>query len=547
MPRMDFVFSQDVIQRSTYPNEPQLVPYQEKTRVPEWYGFFIDLVKPSNTANQDAVITLSQVEPYAFVFKNAVSRFHDAILDYTSPHIFLNKEVFNTISQWYVARLLEQSKYVLHVAFISSKLTYTKWCDSFNEQDQATNPWAAIAEEYPILLRSLFEINFQCIDTIQEIFHRLKEDRSLLRAELGLALESNLCAISLGLSDPHRQGRTVVIFQFDCGKSIVYKPKCLLIDQKLYIFLTQHQSDFGVAPLVVLPRDGYGWVEHVTTTRNLETNQNPIVMGKATALFWLLNATDLHVENVFCDHRAVYSLDLETLLTPIVNCTFEAEHLQWRNHSVFTTMLFDICYGERTGKNISGFIPSKNLGFLGTKIEFQKVDDTIVLKKVTQDSGSTNSESRLSDNSLEFTEQVIEGFESVVNSDAISYIKIFLKDLDEKCTMRLVLRDTFFYSKILERMRQPRFMRSGELLYSDLRSLHTSAPKTDIKKDNFYTIVESEISQLLSWDIPYFSYSTKSCSLVADELKISSLFEISGKENAFNKLIKKLKTNFFIT
>ncbi|QND41111.1 DUF4135 domain-containing protein (plasmid) [Rhizobium leguminosarum bv. viciae] len=77
-------------------------------------------------------------------------------------------------------------------------------------------------------------------------------------------------------------------------------------------------------------------------------------LGKVAALFWLLNATDLHVENLVGQAGGYLALDTETILSAPIIEPVDAPDPSWRSNSLLTTQLIQISYGETRRRNISG-------------------------------------------------------------------------------------------------------------------------------------------------------------------------------------------------
>jgi type 2 lantibiotic biosynthesis protein LanM len=113
----------------------------------------------------------------------------------------------------------------------------------------------------------------------------------------------------------------VAVLAFASGLRIVYKPKSLAVDRHLQILIARINE--GGAPqlrcLAVLDRGAYGWMEHVAA-RPCETPEEVERFherqGAWLALFYALEATDFHHENLIAAGEHPVPIDLETLFQP---------------------------------------------------------------------------------------------------------------------------------------------------------------------------------------------------------------------------------------
>src|SRR4029077_7834413 len=70
----------------------------------------------------------------------------------------------------------------------------------------------------------------QWIDAAREFILRLAADLPAIRRDLIHGSTSKIVDIASGISDPHNDGRCVLIVRFADGARIVYKPKYLRLD-----------------------------------------------------------------------------------------------------------------------------------------------------------------------------------------------------------------------------------------------------------------------------------------------------------------------------
>ena len=156
-----------------------------------------------------------------------------------------------------------------------------------------------------------------------EYLHRYRTDRPLLAQALGLGRDPGpIVDLELGLSDPHRGGRSVVRFSTASGASFYYHPKHLGLFAGFNALLGWINARGNPTPLQqtrCLQRPGYGWmapVPHRPCPDPGAVRRYYERAGQLLCLAYVLNGTDLHRENLVCSGEHPVLIDLETLLQP---------------------------------------------------------------------------------------------------------------------------------------------------------------------------------------------------------------------------------------
>lgn len=195
-------------------------------------------------------------------------------------------------------------------------------CDGAFVDHMRSEGLDALFRANPILLRLLTLVRRQWVETYAEMLCRLDADWPDM-TWLGSAIQSDqssLQGVSYGLSDPHDNGRSVIILKMQDGVRIVYKPKSLNGDD-LVAGLISLLRETGFALPIHLPcylkRVGYGWVqfiESVPCKSRAEVDDYYQRAGAWLGLAWLLSTTDLHMENMIACGANPIPLDFETIL-----------------------------------------------------------------------------------------------------------------------------------------------------------------------------------------------------------------------------------------
>ncbi|HWD80584.1 MAG TPA: type 2 lanthipeptide synthetase LanM, partial [Kribbella sp.] len=129
-----------------------------------------------------------------------------------------------------------------------------------------------------------------------------------------------LTAIEPG-GDAHQGGRCTAILTFANGQRLVYKPRPLALHEHFNVFVDwlNARTALGIRTVRLLPRDGYGWLEFVVHepcadlagVRRFYHRQ-----GALLALLYVLDGTDMHLENLIAAGDQPVLVDVETLFHP---------------------------------------------------------------------------------------------------------------------------------------------------------------------------------------------------------------------------------------
>ncbi|MCG8459457.1 MAG: type 2 lantipeptide synthetase LanM family protein [Holophagales bacterium] len=178
----------------------------------------------------------------------------------------------------------------------------------------------AIYEEYTVLARLLVSAVRFWIDAVVELVRRYRDDRRQIADTLfGGEDPGAIADVGLSLSDPHRGGRTVVVLELGSGHRLVYKPKSLHIDlrfQELLCWLGEIGLEHPHRLLKVLPRDDYGWCEHIEAEPCDDLGGVERFywrQGSFLALLYVLYGCDFHYENLIAAGETPVLVDLESL------------------------------------------------------------------------------------------------------------------------------------------------------------------------------------------------------------------------------------------
>ncbi len=180
----------------------------------------------------------------------------------------------------------------------------------------------AVLKEYPVLCRQIITVIDHWVNSSYAFLQRLCEDWKTILNTFSPDRHPGVLTKVYASGDTHRRGHTVLIAEFESGFKVVYKPRPMAVDihfQELlkWINKTLKQKFF---PLVkILNRGAYGWMEFVPylscETRN-EVQRFYERIGAYLALFYALDGTDFHFENLIASKEYPIFVDLESLFQP---------------------------------------------------------------------------------------------------------------------------------------------------------------------------------------------------------------------------------------
>jgi lantibiotic modifying enzyme len=144
------------------------------------------------------------------------------------------------------------------------------------------------------------------------------DDRAIARAFLDGASCGRITGVRIGLSDRHKDGRSVALVEFERGRAI-YKPRTGT-GEAAWASLLSSMNENGFTPLLknarTLRRKGYHWMEHIAPARCSDVaavRRFYKRLGGLIAAAYLSNAVDCHRENLIAAGEHPVLVDLDAL------------------------------------------------------------------------------------------------------------------------------------------------------------------------------------------------------------------------------------------
>ncbi|MCG8422978.1 MAG: type 2 lantipeptide synthetase LanM family protein [Proteobacteria bacterium] len=217
----------------------------------------------------------------------------------------------------------------LHVARLEERLdgtTPTERFQSFVHSLRRRDAALEVLVRYPVLARELVRRIAQWRDSGAAFLENLATDAAQIRETMAEGVPLGCLIEARGaISDPHRDGRGVLIARFDSGLRVVYKPRSLA-GASAFQALLEWVGERGFEPayrtLDIIDAGDHGWMEFVAAApcrSDSEVRRFYRRQGGYLALLYLLQGTDFHHENLIAAGEHPILVDLETLFQPLLD------------------------------------------------------------------------------------------------------------------------------------------------------------------------------------------------------------------------------------
>ncbi len=346
-------------------------------------------------------------------------------------------------------------------------------------------------------------------------------------------------SLHLTLSDPHRHGRSVMIFAFESGLSIVYKPRDLALDAAFHAFW-QRCEPSATRPAFLL-RGDYGWmqaIEPVAPATPAEQRELDTASGRLLAVLYLLGATDCHFENFIVRGGELVMIDAETALHPALSGQpVDRAHLgdPWEWDSVVRPGLLPYWIHAPEG---DGACDVSALGWRGAvRGNFARQRwRALNTDAMTLASEPVMPDAEASDSPAIDLDALSDGFAAMYRN--LVERRGALKESDELRALgaaraRFVLRGTMQYGTMLQKSLVPHCLESFAAYRAHFEQLPVLVDATD---PHWARLREAEIAALERRDIPYFAVDTSGVTVTACD---GATVDASGLRRAYPDMLER--------
>ena len=423
---------------------------------------------------------------------------------------------------------------VAQYKLIEDQVAFDAYCDALKTAELRTRLHA----RYPVLHRWVRTLIENWLYQTSRLLTRLSTDSEIIGPlYFEGASPPALLDVQMTAGDAHHRGAAVAVLRFDGGRRLVYKPRSLALDTgfaSLVVWLNEI-TGLDLATPVHLERPDYGWVEFVVEA-NCSTPDDVASfyrrIGGFLCVFYLLEASDFHYENLVANGSHPVMVDMETLFHPRASWMTPED-------SVLKTGLLP------TGFMLDG---SRALQLSGLS-DVQDHPGLIARNMLRMDEGGglafARDRGRLAgkqniprldgmrvgmDESLR--DAVRKGFETTYQA-ILARHAVFEDRIRQfaDTQVRVVLRNTVAYSHLLDEALHPALLISETAVAAHFRFLGGKADD-----DKLVQVRDQEIASLQGRDIPLFWTKAGSRDLSFDGGTIDGFFVQSGLEKAIQNV-----------
>ena len=516
---------------------------------------------PSLKEYQDrGIVTpyISQIISYANICKEQLPHENNSHYNFSSQNLVdLNLKPFLSGIEYLVRRAVVLEVNVLSIRGELKGSTPNERFQSFVIRNQSRSNRNEFHKKYPVLARlTQTKLKFWAVNT-QEMFNRLNINWNLICSTFDIDLKDVLVSLDRS-GDTHNNGNTVNILYFKSGKSLVYKPRSISLEegfQKYINFFNVKSPELNLKTIRTLSCEDYGWVEYVSTAEvatSSELNTFYFKLGALLGIVYSLNGVDVFFENLVASGTNPVIVDLETMfhtsidITPPINAR-EKVSLELKESVMSIGILpmphqggseneiFDISV---IGAQKNSKAPYKVTGLTN----FGR--DDISISEIQGWIPEVHSNPTRDQELIGFQREVLHGFDSVMgivlqNKQEIVKNDGLLDRLFAKATRRLLVRDTKTYGSLQNSETHPDLIKDQldrEWYWDNLWG-------ENVSRNHLSKFIKSELNQLRNGDIPYFSGKVCEKSVCGGDGELIDLNEVIFDSPLEMTKIKNTKLN----
>lgn len=418
--------------------------------------------------------------------------------------------------------------------------------------------YRVLFRDKPILFRLIAMLVEQWQASYRTFLIRLAEDRRELDQLLPKASNDvRVRRVTWGLSDPHNGGFSVLGIEFGDGNHVLYKPKDLRPDCFVMSIVTELRRLGLQKPLVlpqVLVKKEYGWtahIQHISCAMECEVADYYRRFGAWLAVFHVLSASDMHMENFIANGADPVPVDFEMIRQGIRQRPRAVDN-DTEAHWLATHIL------EKSVQSV-GMLPAYVQGQDGTLISMGALEPSVYPVKVLRWE-AINTPQMLLESATEriqinvnlpmldgqpidvarYRDDFLAGFTDTMRfiaSHAHAVLAVVEKADLSRITVRKVIRPTRFYYMLLKRLYDHRHM-DDSVVWSLEADFVARFYDWEDHAERPWKLAASERRQMLELGIPHFTMLPDSNIISDVRTPVTRLHVVLGSEVVRTRLTK---------
>ena len=451
--------------------------------------------------------------------------------------------------------VITSNERVLVASFQKRKNKFPESTIDFYKNHISQSNWSALFSEYPVATNMVANEETKKRRLIETIISRFSHDYDELRTD-GIIQDVNLYIknIEIGAGDLHR-GMSTAIVELSNDQKIIFKPTGATVSEALFSFLDWINSyaSLGHYKFKFVDKQSYQWIEYVdylgcNTEEELQTYYTRA--GYLIAIVYLLDGFDYHCENLIAHGSTPVLIDHETITQPSMGNKYQ-KYFKTVTKSVEESVLKGHLLPKRNKESLMpvgmcglGYHKEKEQRSI-QKVGINRFSDSwkMVTKFVTTKLYGNNIPFLDGEKKYphEYIDYIIAGFEElytiILNEQSLLRSENSPLRSFDHARIRFIWRPTNIYGKIKARLKMPENLQDFHHYENKLRAYLSKAfENVSAGQSGLNSILESEISQMLKGDIPYFDMVASSKDLQTDSGIINDFFELNCRENTIRKL-----------
>lgn len=387
---------------------------------------------------------------------------------------------------------VEYKSFKNHYGYKANKDTFEKFLIEITKENYIIE----FNKNFPILSSLLSTIVRNFIDYTNEIYFNLEKHREFVNFE-------KIEKVKMFLGDPHNNNKCVAKVLLD-DKTYYYKPRSSSLDIKFKNFVSKYISDYDFLIYNYGDFSIHQKIDYNPFLKNIEDCKNFYFnIGFISSIFYFLNATDMHYENLIVNKKIPFFIDLETIsdLTRYEHKNFDEDLLSLYGDSIFHSLIYPFNMQEKF-LNVSALTGGEEevLDF-HYKVNTYALNEygELEIKKVNPELEKQKNNVIYKDDvqvPIDYIDQIKQGFEyfsDLVLKNKNFYIKELINIVKHE-PIRQIIKPTHIYMKYLTTSKEPYYL-LGKVEQKEL---------FDNLLGNYKDLSKDEIQQLIHGDIPYY-------------------------------------------
>lgn len=406
-------------------------------------------------------------------------------------------------------------------------------------------------KEYKVLTRLLSTKSIFTIKNSLQFFNDIFENRDYIYKKLNIDKEDIIENVNPGAGDSHKQGKSVIGMKFSTGKKVFYKPRSNEVGiayHKFIDWLNNHEEILHMSTYEILNFNTFSLEEFVNKEQCnslQEVEEFYVRFGQILAVMYLLDGTDMHMENIIAKGACPIIVDFETLLHNPIPYKFPdsayVEAGKKANDLVSNTMLLPVeiktNFLNKRGIDLSGLSGAEQALPYQVQAPINQNSDKMVYSMIDVTMKGAQNLPELQGEKINYTEyidHIVQGFkQTCVNfikykNDLLSHQSILNEFRNLK--VRIIPRGTSQYFNMISNTYHPDYLRDSLDREQVLENIW-SVPY-DSKE-----IIKSEYEDMINDDIPIFFCNVNKRDLVdSKDRTYTNIF----KTDSYSKLISRI-------